>query len=250
MLKNQTAVITGSARGIGADIARALAEWGANIVISDLKEDDVRMRTEEIRAEFGVQTQGIVCDVRKKDEVQNLARQVQERFKSLDIWVNNAGISRDNILLRMSEEDWDEVFAVNLKGAFLGVQAAARYMIKARKGKIINIGSVSGFYGNFGQGNYSASKAALATLTKSAARELAARNININCVASGFISNDFTEDLPADIHQKILDQIPLNRPPEKRSMDVARAVRFLASPEAEFITGSILRVDGGMMIGF
>ena len=166
---------------------------------------------------------------------------------SLDIWVNNAGITRDNLLIRMSEEEWNLALDVNLKGSFNGIQAATRYMMKAKKGKIVNISSGAGLAGNPGQANYSAAKAGVIALTKTAAKELASRNINVNCICPGFIKTDMTDLLSDKAKQVLKDQVPLSK--EGTPQDIAYATRFLASKESDFITGVILRVDGGILIG-
>ncbi|TGK08597.1 glucose 1-dehydrogenase [Leptospira fletcheri] len=247
--RNKTVVITGSARGIGKEIGKRFAKEGCVVFISDLKEEDCEGTAEEVRQETGGNIFWRTCDVRSKEEIAALAEFALERTGGLHIWINNAGTVEDDLLLRMSEEKWDRVQDVCLKGAFFGTQIAAKAMLKAKKGRIVNIGSVSGFYGNGGQSNYSSAKAALFALTKSSARELASRNITVNCVASGFIDNGFASKLTEEVRRSILDSIPLkiDRNPEEA---IASAVCFLASDEADWITGATLRVDGGMMIGF
>ncbi|TGK07234.1 glucose 1-dehydrogenase [Leptospira semungkisensis] len=249
MFQGKTAVITGSARGIGKAIARSLSKRGCKVVLSDLNEANCEATAKELAQDGGANLLWKVCDVTSKAQNKELADFALEKTGSLDIWINNAGVVEDDLFLRMSEEKWDKVHSVNLKAAFFGTQAAAKLMLKNRKGRIINIGSVSGFYGNGGQANYSSAKAGLMALTKSAAREFASRNITVNCVASGFIANDFVTNVPEEIVKSILESIPLkiDRNPED---SVASAVAFLASDEADWITGATLRVDGGMMIGF
>ncbi|TGK01575.1 glucose 1-dehydrogenase [Leptospira langatensis] len=249
MFQGKTAVITGSARGIGKAIARMLSERGCKVIISDLNELDCEATAKELSSKNHSEVLWKACDVISKTQNKELADFALEKTGSLDIWINNAGVVEDDLFLRMSEEKWDKVHSVNLKAAFFGTQAAAKLMLKNKKGRIINIGSVSGFYGNGGQANYSSAKAGLMALTKSAAREFASRNITVNCVASGFIANDFVTHVPKEVQESILNSIPLkiDRNPED---SVASAVSFLASDEADWITGATLRVDGGMMIGF
>ncbi|TGN02516.1 3-oxoacyl-ACP reductase FabG [Leptospira yasudae] len=249
MFQNRTIVITGSARGIGKVTAKNFLNKEATVIVSDLDPIQVEKTVHELLRIGKGKVFGKLCDVRDKAQVKELAEFAFQTTGRLDVWINNAGIIKDDLLLRMSEEKWNEVFDVNLRGAFFGTQAAAKYMIKQEYGRIINIGSVSGFYGNGGQANYSAAKAGLMTLTKSSARELASRNVTVNCVASGFIDNDFAANVPKEARQKILDTIPLkiDRNPEE---SVSSAIHFFASEEADWITGATLRVDGGMMIGF
>ncbi|PJZ71134.1 3-oxoacyl-ACP reductase [Leptospira perolatii] len=249
MFDNLTAVITGSARGIGKATAIYFARQGCNVIVSDLESEKIEETILELRKHSKGLHSGKVCDVRLKEDIRSLSEYAFNTTGRLDIWINNAGVIQDDLLLRMNEEKWQEVFSVNLTGAFFGTQAAAKFMSKARKGRIINIGSVSGFYGNAGQANYSAAKAGLIALTKTSARELASRNITVNCIAAGFIDNEFAAKVPAEVRKSISETIPLkiNRNPEEA---VASAVGFLASDEADWITGAVLRVDGGMMIGF
>ncbi|PKA17574.1 glucose 1-dehydrogenase [Leptospira haakeii] len=249
MLEGKTAVITGSARGIGKEIAKMFLERGSKVILSDLENSNCKETAEEL-AKYN--PEGVfwkTCDVTFKNQNKELAEFAIEKTGTLDIWINNAGVVQDDLLLRMSEEKWEKVHSVNLKAAFFGIQTAAKFMLKKSSGRIVNIGSVSGFYGNAGQANYSSAKAGLFALTKSAARELASRNITVNCVASGFINNRFAEHVPEEIRNSILDSIPLKikRNPEEA---VASAVTFLSSEEADWITGATLRVDGGMLIGF
>lgn len=248
LLDGQTAVITGSARGIGREIARVFAAAGARVVISDLDPRDCERTALEIADSTNSETAAIACDVRQDTAIQKLARSTVDKFGQLDIWVNNAGVRADTLLVRMKTAEWEQVLDVNLKGAFLGTQAAAKVMIKARKGKIINIGSNSGAFGNAGQANYAASKAGLSAITKTAARELASRNITVNYIAAGFVRNDFAADLSPDALNWIENQVPLKNP-RNPSIDIALAARFLASGDADWITGTVLRVDGGLGIG-
>ncbi len=243
-----TTVITGGARGIGFAVARSFAASGHRILIGDLDGAGAAAAAERIAKEFSVDTLGLMADVRSKEAVQAMADACIQRWGRLDVWINNAGVLADDLLLRMDLNDWTEVIDVNLRGAFFGIQAAMRPMMKARRGRIVNLGSVSGYYGNAGQANYSAAKAGLLALTRSAARELAPRNVTVNCVAAGPIDNAFVRDVPEAAKRALLDQIPLKiqRSPEDA---VASAVRFLASDEADWITGAVLRVDGGLLIG-
>ena len=247
MFKDRVAVITGSQRGIGRAIAESLAEKGCNIVISDINAEGAQKTADEIAAKFGVKAIGVGCNVTKKDEQTALANAAVEKLGRLDIWVNNAGAIRDDLLLRMSEEDWDLVQNVNLKGVFFGIQAATKVMMKAKYGKIVNISSVAGLVGSPGQANYASAKAGVIALTKTSAREYASRNICINAIAPGFIQTQMTGVLPDKIKEELAKMAPL--PKQGTPQDIARAVRFLASSEADFITGVVLRVDGGAAIG-
>lgn len=236
----KTIIITGSARGIGRFIAEKFLSLGANVVISDLHQDAVDATV----AELGGKTFGISANVVKADEVTRLFQKTIEKFGRVDVVVNNAGVTRDSFMIRMDEKDWDMVLDTNLKGSFLVTKSAARLMMKQRSGRIVNISSVVGIEGNAGQANYSASKAGLIGLTKSAAKELAGRGVTVNAVAPGFIETDMTKNLPDATRKGFLSDIPLARTgmPE----DVAAAVVFLASEEAAYITGHVLAVDGGL----
>ncbi len=237
---NKTVIVTGSARGIGRAIAEQFAGLNANVVISDLDEETV----ERAVGEIGGTTVGFKADVAKAADIDRLFEKTVERFGRVDIVVNNAGIARDSIMIRMAEKDWDMVLDINLKGAFLVTKAAARIMMKQRYGRIVNISSVVGLKGNAGQANYAASKAGLIGLTKSSAKELASRGVTVNAVAPGFIATEMTEALPEAAKQQFLERIFLKRPGSPQ--DVAAAVLFLASDEASYITGQVLAVDGGL----
>ena len=242
MLKDKTAVVTGAAKGIGRAIAIALAKKGCNIVLnyrSSVSEELVK----EIE-DCGVKCLAVKADVSNFSEAETLIKTAKAEMGSVDVLVNNAGITRDGLLMRMSEKDFDDVINTNLKGAFNTIRHVSGVMLKQRAGAIINISSVVGLMGNVGQANYAASKAGVIGLTKSAARELAARGITVNAVAPGFIATDMTEVLKEDIQQKMIDTIPLKKAgtPE----EVAAAVVFLA--ENRYITGQVLNVDGGMVM--
>lgn len=243
--KGKVALITGSARGLGKAIAEKLASLGAAVVISDVLTEQTEETVKEFR-EKGYEAFAIRADVTGADDVKNMIDTIMAKYERLDIVVNNAGITKDTLMVRMSEEFWDKVISVNLKGAFLVTQAAGRVMMKQRYGRIINISSVVGLMGNIGQANYSASKAGLIGLTKSSARELAPRGITVNALAPGFIETDMTKSLTDAVRESYMQGIPLKRfgQPE----DVASAVAFLASDEASYITGHVLSVDGGLLM--
>ncbi len=242
-LKGKTALVTGGARGIGKAIALKLARQGANIAILDvtLAEDTVK----EIEA-LGVKAMSVEANVTKLESVEQAIEQVIAALGSLDIAVNNAGVTRDNLFLRMKPEEWDLVLSINLTGAFNVCKAANKQMFKQRAGKIVNIASVVGQMGNIGQANYSASKAGLIGLTKTLAREFAARNIQVNAVAPGFINTEMTAKLPEDVRQNFIRNIPAGT--FGSAENVADAVAFLCSPDADYITGQVLNVDGGMVM--
>ena len=241
-LVHEVAIITGAARGIGKAIALALKAEGASLVLSDVI-DEVHKTAEEIN-QAGGKAVSIVGNVTKMDDCEAMVAKALDSFGRLDILVNNAGITKDNLLLRMSEEDWDAVLNINLKGTFLCTKAAIKPMMKQRSGKIINIASVMGIMGNPGQANYSASKGGIISFTKTMARELGSRNIRVNAIAPGFIESKMTEALSESAREYILSRVPMETlgKPEY----VAEAVAFLASPAACYITGHVLNVDGGM----
>lgn len=242
-LKGKTALVTGGARGIGKAIAMKLARQGANIAILDvsLAEDTVK----EIEA-LGVKAMSVEANVTKLESVEQAVEKVIAAFGSLDIAVNNAGVTRDNLFLRMKPEEWDLVLSINLTGAFNVCKAVNKQMFKQRTGKIVNIASVVGQMGNIGQANYSASKAGLIGLTKTLAREFAARNVQVNAVAPGFINTEMTAKLPEDVRQNFIRNIPAGT--FGSAENVADAVAFLCSPDADYITGQVLNVDGGMVM--
>ncbi|MFB3919374.1 3-oxoacyl-[acyl-carrier-protein] reductase [Candidatus Velamenicoccus archaeovorus] len=242
-LQGKVALVTGGARGIGREIAMLFAQEGADVVICDVNLESAQATQKEIEAK-GVRSMSFSTDVTAFKEVEGMVNLVLDNFKHLDILVNNAGITKDNLLLRMSEEDWDKVLAVNLKGVFNCTKAVSKVMIKQRSGKIISIASIIGIMGNAGQANYAASKGGIISFTKSVARELASRNINANAVAPGFIQTAMTDKLSEEQRKAMLATIPLNRLGVPR--DVACACLFLASSDADYITGQTIVVDGGM----
>jgi len=242
-LKGKVAIITGSARGIGKAIAHKLAQNGATVVICDLKIDDVQSTVDEFKSE-GLSAIGLEVNVTDMKSVEALIDEVMSKFGKVDILVNNAGITRDALIVRMDEADWDSVLSVNLKGTFNCTKCVAKIMMKQRSGKIVNIASIMGIIGNVGQANYSASKAGVIALTKTTAKELGRRGINVNAIAPGFIATKMTEALPEAQKEKIIEAIPLGCVgyPE----DVANAVAFLVSDSARYITGHVIQVDGGL----
>lgn len=244
-MEKKVAIITGSGRGIGKAIALKLAQENMNIVICDVDEAAISATAKEIE-EKGAQALGIRVDVTNSDDVARLFDEAIKKFERVDVLVNNAGITRDNLLIRMQESEWDAVIAVNLKGTFNCLKAAAKIMMKQRSGKIINISSVVGVMGNIGQANYSASKGAVISLTKSAAKELAPRNITVNAIAPGYIETEMTKNLPANVTEVFMNLVPLKRP--GTPMDVANVVSFLVSDHADYITGQVIHVDGGMVM--
>jgi 3-oxoacyl-[acyl-carrier protein] reductase len=245
-LEGKTAVITGSGRGLGKSIALKLAQMGANIVLNDIESSDSIDQTADEFKKLGYNVVVTKGDVRNVDDVNKMFNTAVETFGSVDILVNNAGITRDTLMIKMSEKDWDDVLDINLKGAFLCTKSVARIMMKQRNGKIINISSVSGVMGNPGQVNYSSSKAGLIGLTKSTAKELAARNITCNAVAPGLIKSKMTDKLSEDVRKNYLDNIPLKRfgTPE----DVADVIGFLASEDSDYVTGQVIHIDGGLVM--
>ena len=247
-LANQIAVVTGAGRGIGQSITMRLARDGARVVAVSRSEANAQRTADEITAANlpGGPAKAYAADVSDPAAITAVAGQILKDFERVDILVNNAGVTRDGLSLRMSEADWDTVLDTNLKGAFFFMQAFQRQMLRQRRGRIINISSVSGLTGNAGQSNYAASKAGLIGLTKSLARELASRSITVNAVAPGFIVTDMTNELPADIKTKVTANIPLGRFGQVE--EIAAAVAFLAGPDAGYITGQTLTVDGGMVM--
>lgn len=242
-LNGQVALVTGGSRGIGLAIAHALAEGGAVVAVAARDEARARNAASSLPGEGH---SGYGVDVADSASVNTLVKRVEEELGSLEILVNNAGVTRDNLLMRLKDEDWDAVIDTNLRGTFNTIRASSRGMMKRRSGRIINISSVVGITGNTGQANYAASKAGLIGLTKSVARELASRGVLVNAVAPGYIETDMTADLPDSAREALLEQIALSR--LGQPADIAGVVRFLAGPAAAYITGQVLVVDGGMVI--
>jgi len=243
-LNGRVAVVTGASRGIGRAIAIALARNGADVVVNYVGRAEAARDVAETIKKYGREALVVKADVADAKQVEEMMKATLDKFNHVDILVNNAGITKDGLLLRMKDEDWDSVLDVDLKGAFNCTKAAAKPMLKARKGRIINIASVIGLTGNAGQANYSAAKAGLIGFTKSVAKELASRNITVNAVAPGFISTEMTDELGEKTKKEMLAQIPRGRlgTPE----DVANLVVFLAGDAAGYITGQVIAVDGGM----
>jgi len=245
-LEGKVAIITGASKGIGREIALLFAKEGAKLVLTARSEELLRSLSGEIKAAGGAEPLCVPLDVKDSEKVDELVDKTLDKFERVDILVNNAGVTRDGLLLRMSDEDWDEVLDTNLKGAFLCLRAVAKPMMRQRAGRIINMASVIGLIGNAGQANYAASKAGIIALTKSAAKELGSRNILINAIAPGFIDTDMTRALSDDIKNAILKSIPVGK--LGQPTDIAKAALFLASDESSFVTGQVLTVDGGMVM--
>ena len=245
-LEEKVAIVTGSSKGIGRAIAIELARSGAKVVVSGRNQERVEQVRNEIKKE-NTEVIAVVADVSKMDDAVNLVNKTLEKWERVDILVNNAGINRDNLIMRMAQEDWEDVININLTGTFNCIKSVTRQMMKQRSGNIINITSVVGLMGNAGQANYAASKAGIIGLTKSVARELASRNITCNAIAPGYIETEMTDKLDDKIKENLRQQIPLGRIGSIE--DVARVVTFLASDYASYITGQVINVDGGLLIG-
>ena len=243
-LKDQVAVITGSAQGIGKTIAETFAREGANIVITDINIEKAQATADEIKNKYNVETIAIASNVTKLSDCENLIAKTLDKFQKIDILVNNAGVTKDNLVLRMTEQEWDAVISVNLKGVFNSIKAVTRTMFKQRKGRIINIASVVGIMGNAGQANYSASKGGVIALTKTCAKEFSSRNILVNAIAPGFIKTAMTDALSDEVKAKYAEVIPLKRLGE--AQDIANSALFLASEDSSYITGNVINVNGGM----
>ncbi len=245
-LENKVSMVTGAARGIGKEIAVLFAGEGSDLAICDVNEEILAETKSEIESATGRKVLTAKVDVASVKEVEDFVKKILDNLGSLDILVNNAGITRDNLVLRMSEEEWDAVLDVNLKGAFNCIKAVTRPMMKKRSGKIVNMASIIGLMGNAGQANYSASKGGLIALTKTVAKELGSRNINVNAIAPGFIQTEMTDKLADEAREKLLGLIPLGR--MGKTGDVAKLALFLASDDSEYVTGQVIQVDGGMVM--
>jgi len=243
-LENKVAIITGGARGIGRAIAEMLAGEGANPVVVDVDINEAENTAKELRSGTGRDSMAMQIDVSSAADAERMAKEVTDKYGRIDILVNNAGITRDALLVRMKEDAWDKVLAINLKGVFNCTQAAAKIMMKQHSGKIVNMASIIGIIGNVGQANYAASKGGVIALTKTSAKELSAWNINVNAIAPGFIDTKMTQALDEKQRQELLGLIPLKR--LGMPQDVARLVLFLASGDSDYITGQVIRIDGGM----
>ena len=246
MLKGKNVIVTGATRGIGREIALTLAKNGANIAMNYRSlNSEVEDLINEIKS-FGVDALAIKCDVSIANEVDNFVKEVKAHYNTIDVLVNNAGITKDGLILRMKEEDFDDVLDVNLKGTFNTTKSVSSIMVRQKYGKIINISSVVGIAGNAGQCNYAASKAGVIGFSKSVARELASRNINVNVVAPGYINTDMTKNLPDKVKEEIIKSIPMKKIGDPK--EVANLVLFLSSNLSDYITGQVINVDGGMVM--
>ncbi len=243
-LKNKVAIVTGSARGIGKSIATSLLEKNAQVIIIDLDKSKIEQTVGELK-KISKDVSGSVCDITDSSAVNKMVKQVYKKFGSIDILVNNAGITSDKLLIRMKSDDWKKVLEVNLTGTFNCTQKVSRIMMKQRSGKIINVSSIIGIIGNPGQSNYAASKGGIISFTKSIAKELAIRGINVNAIAPGFIKTKMTEKLPDKVREEYLKQIPMKKFGTPKQ--VADLVLFLSSKNSEYITGQTISIDGGMV---
>ena len=244
-LNGKITLITGGAQGIGKEVALAFSKAGASLALCDVNQETLDVTANEINA-LGGQCIGIKADVTNNDDVENVVAKTLDKYGRIDILINNAGITRDNLLVRMSEQDWDLVLAVNLKGVFLFTKHIAKVMMKQRAGKIVNIASIIGLMGNAGQANYAASKGGVISLTKTTAKELAKRGINVNAIAPGFIQTAMTDKLSDNVKEQMMKMIPLGLLGNPK--DIANTALFLASEYSDYITGQVITVDGGMVM--
>lgn len=244
-LEGRVVLVTGGARGIGKSICERLAKEGAKVAVVDIQKEVAEKTVEEFKGK-GYDAMAIAANVAKFEDAEAAVKAVADNYGRLDILVNNAGITRDTLMLKMSDQDWDLVLNVNLKGTFNFTKAAIRPMMKARYGKIVNIASVVGRMGNAGQANYSASKAGVIGLTKTSAKEFSSRNVNVNAVAPGYIATDMTEKISEEARKAFLDVIPLKR--AGTPDDVASVVFFLCSSDSDYVTGQVINIDGGLLM--
>ena len=244
LLTGKTAIVTGAARGIGKAIALKFASEGANVAFTDLVIDENGLNTEKEIAAFGVKAKGYASNAASFEDTEKVVNQIKEEFGSVDILVNNAGITKDGLMMRMSEAQWDAVIAVNLKSAFNFIHACTPIMMRQRSGRIVNLSSVAGVYGNAGQMNYSATKAAIIGMTKTVAKELGSRGITCNAVAPGFIKTPMTDKLTDAQKEAMINQIAMKRYGEVE--EIAGVVSFLASPDASYVTGQVIEISGGL----
>lgn len=244
-LKDKVAAITGAARGIGKEIATLFAKEGASLAICDVDFHALETAAKQMES-LGVDILPLEVDVSNTAAVEWMFNKILDKFEKIDILINNAGITRDSLIVRMREEDWDKVIAINLKGAFNCTRAASKIMLRQKSGKIVNIASIIGLMGNAGQANYAASKAGLIGLTKSVAKELAPRGITVNAIAPGFIQTDMTAGLPQEVKEKLFEQIPMRK--LGQPADVANLALFLSSGDSNYITGQVIKIDGGLLM--
>jgi 3-oxoacyl-[acyl-carrier protein] reductase len=243
--KDKVVLVTGSAQGIGKEIALMFADNGCNVCISDINLEEAK-KTSDLVRQKGVKSEAYKLDVSDYNSVEETVKKILDNFGKIDILINNAGITKDNLIIRMDEKEWNMVIGINLTGTFYCTKAVVKSMMKNRYGKIVNIASIIGVRGNPGQANYSASKGGVIALTKTCAKELGSRNINVNAIAPGFIETKMTEVLSSDVKESLTKSIPLKRLGQPK--DVAAACLFLASSNSDYITGQVIQVDGGIII--